>query len=137
MTTSERLSTLWIVVLFNMVFADILGFMYPGFLADVMTGRVGGVIITPAFLLLAALFIQLAICMIYLSRSLDVDSNRLTNMIAATLTIIFVIGGGSLTPHYIFFASVEVAALLYIIRLAWKWQPEPGFASTTAPRVDW
>ena len=29
--TPARLSLLWVVILFNMVFADVLSFMYPGF----------------------------------------------------------------------------------------------------------
>jgi hypothetical protein len=33
-----------------------------------------------------------------------------------------VVGGGSLTTHYLFFASVEVAALLFIIWTAWTWR---------------
>jgi hypothetical protein len=32
------LSTLWIVVMFNMLFADILSFMVPGSLKEIMTG---------------------------------------------------------------------------------------------------
>ena len=32
------ISTLWVVVMFNMIFADILSFITPGFLEEVMTG---------------------------------------------------------------------------------------------------
>jgi len=34
----ERLSHLWIFVLFNMIFADILGFMNPGDLEAILNG---------------------------------------------------------------------------------------------------
>ena len=121
MPIATTISTLWIVVLFNMVFADILGFMYPGVLAEIMTGTVEGVTVTPAFLLLAAVLIEIAIVMIYLTRVLPRKINRVLNLGAAFITAAFVIGGGTVKAHYIFFASVEVATLIYIAYLAWKW----------------
>ena len=41
-----RLSTLWVVVMFNMVFADILSFIKPGVLQEMWAGE-GGVQVTP------------------------------------------------------------------------------------------
>lgn len=122
MPVATEISTLWIVVLFNMIFADILGFMYPGFVGEVLTGVVGGITITPAFLVVAAVFIEIAIVMIYLTRTLPAHISRIANLIAAGVTIAFVIGGGSLTLHYIFFATIEVGVLIYIAYLAWHWK---------------
>ena len=42
--------------------------------------------------------------------------------IVALLMIVFVIGGGSTYPHYIFIAAVEVISLLLIIGIAWRWR---------------
>jgi len=78
--------------------------------------------ITPGFLLVAAVVTEVPIAMVVLSRVLPLPANRPANIIAAIVTIAFVIGGGSLTPHYLFFASVEVAALLFIIWAAWTWR---------------
>ncbi len=124
MPLATKISTLWIVVLFNMAFADILSFMDPKFLTQVATGVVDGVTITPMFLLLAAVFIQVAILMIYFSRALSRRASRTANLVAVVVTILFVVGGGSLKPHYIFFASVEVIAMLYIAYLAWNWRQD-------------
>ena len=124
MSRTGKISTLWIVVMFNMGFADILSFMYPSFLAQITTGAVDGVTITPMFLLVAAIFIEIAIAMIYLTRVLHRSANRIANLAAALVTILFVVGGGSTTPHYIFFAGIEVLLLLYIIYLAWTWPNE-------------
>ena len=120
MPHTTKISTLWIVVMFNMAFADILSFMYPGFLTQVQTGTIEGVTITPAFLLIAAVFVEIPIAMIFLSRVLAPTALRWTNVVAASVTALFIILGGSLTPHYIFFASIEVLALLYIAKLAWS-----------------
>lgn len=128
MTNSEKISTLWIVVMFNMAFADILSFISPDFLAQVSTGVLEGVEITPMFILLAAVLVEIAIVMIFLSRALPRKSSRIANFVAVAITILFVVGGGSLKPHYIFFASVEVLALVYIAFLAWTWPEEQAHA---------
>lgn len=122
MTRSVHISTLWVVVMINMAFADILGFMQPGFLAQAATGVVSGIEITPSFLLIAAVFVEIAIVMIYLSRALPRHRARIANLIAAPITILFIIGGGSIAPHYIFIASIETLCLLAILWLSWTWR---------------
>lgn len=124
MSRPTQISTLWIVVMFNMAFADILGFMYPGALEKIMTGTIDGVTVTPMFLLIAAVLIELGIAMIYLTRALPWRAARIANLVAAPVTIAFIIGGGSLALHYIFFASIEVLALLAILVLAWRSQAD-------------
>jgi len=124
MPIATKISILWVVVLFNMVFADILSFMVPGFLAQVATGIVEGITITPMFLLLAAVFIEIPILMIFLTRALSPRTSRVVNLVAVVITILFVIGGGSLKPHYIFMASIEVIAMLYIAYLVWSWRQD-------------
>lgn len=122
--TRTRLSTLWIVVMFNIVFADILSFISPGFLEEVMTGYAGSVEITGSLLLAFAIILEIPIAMIFLSRVLKYRTNRWANIIAAVITIVFVVGGGSTDPHYLFLATVEVVLLAVIIWYAWKW-PDP------------
>ena len=118
-----KLSTLWIFIMFNMVFADIFSFMYPGFLQQTMTGNADGTQVTPAFLLIAAMVTEVSIAMVFLSRLLKHGVNRWVNIVGGVITILWVIGGGPLTfLHYIFFASIEVACSLVIIWLAWTWR---------------
>ncbi|GAB6283657.1 MAG: DUF6326 family protein [Ignavibacterium sp.] len=115
------LSTLWVVVMFNMIFADILSFMNPGFLKELMTGYAGEIQITQELLLVFAILLEIPIVMIFLSSVLKYRANRLTNIIASVITIAFVIGSGSTYLHYIFFATLEVLCMLLIIWYAWKW----------------
>jgi hypothetical protein len=119
--TQLKLSTLWIVVMFNMVFADILTFITPGALKEIMTGYADGLQITQGILLVFAVLIEIPIAMIFLSRVLNYKANRPANIIAAVITILFVVGGGSAHWHYLFFATVEVVCMLLIIRYAWQW----------------
>ena len=117
-----KLSTLWIFLMFNMVFADIFSFMYPGFLKQVMAGTAEQVQITPGFLLIAAIVTEIPIAMVFLSRLLKFGANRWVNIIGGVVTILWVIGGGSLTLHYIFIATIEVVCAVFIIWYAWKWR---------------
>ncbi len=121
-----RLSTLWIFVMFNMLFADVFSFMNPGFLKELMTGYAGQVQITQAFLLVAAIVTEIPIAMVLLSRVLRYRANRFANIVAGAVTIVYVIGGGSTTLHYIFFATIEVLSMSLIIWDAWKWQNPEG-----------
>ena len=115
-----KLSTLWIFVMFNMAFADIVGFMNPGALEEIMTGSVG-VQITQGLMLVFSIILEIPIAMIVLSRVLKYRANRWANIIAGVITILFVIGGGSPELSYIFFATIEVLSMLLIIWTAWKW----------------
>src|SRR5665647_3892515 len=72
-----RLSTLWVVVMFNMVFADILTFIKPGALQDLWAGQ-AGVHITPGLLLVFAILIEIPIAMIFASRVLKPGPSRLS-----------------------------------------------------------
>ncbi len=118
-----RLSTLWVFLLINMIYADIFGFMHPGVLADVMNGGpAGGPKITPMFLLLAAVITEIPIAMVFLSRFLRRGANRWVNIAGAVITIAWVVGLGSDIPSYYFFASIEVLTSLVIIGMAWKWR---------------
>lgn len=126
MTLTSKISTLWVVVILNMIFADILSLYFPGMVEQVASGSVEGIAITPLFLLVAAVFIEIGIAMIFLTRALAPRASRVANLGAVLVTILFVVGGGSLTPHYIFLASVEVIALLAIGYLAWTWRVDPG-----------
>jgi hypothetical protein len=116
------LSTLWIVVMINMLKADVLSLYIPGTL-DELIQFAGDTPITQ-LMLFGAIMMEISIVMIVLSRVLKYRINRWANIIIGIITILFVVGGGSSYPHYIFIATIEVVALLLIIWLAWQW-PNP------------
>lgn len=116
------LSTLWIVVMINMLKADILSLYIPGVL-DELAEFAGGTPITQ-LMLFGAIMMEISIAMIFLSRVLNYRLNRWANIIIGIITIVFIVGGGASYPHYIFIATVEVVCLLLIIWIAWQW-PNP------------
>lgn len=82
--------------MFNMLFTDILTFMMPAFLESLMTGHADDIKITQELLLVFAVVLEIPIIMIFLSRVLKPKLNRIFNIVAAVITILFVVGGGSL-----------------------------------------
>ena len=119
--TKVLLSTLWIVVMINMAFADILGLFIPGALEEVAKTSVSTGTTIPQLMLGGAIMLEIPIAMILLSRVLKFKVNRWTNIIASVFTIVYVVGGGTLSPHYIFIATIEVVCMLLIVWYAWKW----------------
>lgn len=119
----SRFSSLWVFIMINMAFADIIGFTYPGTMAKLVAGGpIDGTVITPTLLLIGAMLLEIPTAMILLSRLLKYGVNRWFNIIAAVITIIYVAGMSSPTVVYWFFCSIEILACLAIIVMAWKWR---------------
>lgn len=91
MDMKAKLSTLWIFVLFNIVFRDIHELFRPGFLEEIMTGTVNGVQLTEERLLVAGIMMEIPIVMVVLSRVLKYRINRWANIIGGAIGIVFVI----------------------------------------------
>ena len=116
MKTEEKLSLLWIILVANILLADILSafiaFGDPGVIAIPGNPRI--------VMAISAVLLNVPILMIYLSRVLKPRLNRRLNIIAAIITLIFVIGGTSSLLHYIVIAIIETIILAFIIKTAWK-----------------
>jgi hypothetical protein len=120
MDTKVLLSTLWIVVMINMLYADVLSLHIPGTMEEV--ARTAGE--TPITLLMlgGAIMMEFSLVMIILCRVLKYRVNRFFNIIVSFVTILFVVGGGANYPHYYFIAGIEMICLSLIIWNAWKWR---------------
>ena len=134
------LSTLWIFAMLNYLYCDILALMDPDLLNQFITGNVGGIHMTQAFLLQAAILMEIPTAMVLLSKVLKHGANRWANMIAGTtMTVVqfstlFI--GSSPALYYIFFSIVEIACTSLIVWYAWKWpNPEHRPNVTTQPAV--
>ncbi len=119
----EKISTMWIVVMLTMVFNDIIGFITPGALEEIIESGVGFEL-SPIVLLVFSILLVLPIVMIYFTKVLKRKTNRIANIAVSVITILFVIFGGEPSLTYIFFAVVEVLFMLFILRLAIKWPEE-------------
>jgi hypothetical protein len=131
--TKTLLSTLWVVVMLNMLKADILSLYIPGAAEEL--ARTAGDTPIPLLMLGGAIMMEISILMILLSRVLTYRVNRWANIITSLITIAFIIGGGSSYPHYLFIAAVEVVCLSLIVWVAWKWR-NPEAKVTDAPATN-
>lgn len=120
--THVLLSTLWIVVMINMLKADILSLYIPGSAEEVAQTAASTGTPIPQLMLGGSIMMEISIVMIVLSRVLKYRINRWANIITGIITILFVVGGGVSYPHYIFIATVEVICLVLIIWFAWQWR---------------
>lgn len=116
------LSTLWLVVMINMLKADILSLFIPGVTDELAKFSASAGASIPQLMLLGAVMGNLAIAMIILSRVLKYGINRWVNIIVGIVTIAYIWGGAVAYPHYTFIAIVETICLLLIIWHAWQWR---------------
>lgn len=124
-----RLSTLWIFVILNYVYADIYGLTFNPVLQKELTkqllsGYIGSIQITQGFVLVTAILMETAIAMVLLSRVLKYRANRWANIIVGALQTAFVswsLFGETPTMFYAFFATIEIACTLFIVWCAWTW----------------
>ena len=120
--TKVLLSTLWIVVMINMLKADILSLFIPESAAELARTAASIGTPIPQLMLGGAIMGELAIVMIILSRVLQHGVNRWLNIIMGVVTIAYIWGGAVAYPHYTFIAIVETICLLLIIWHAWQWR---------------
>ncbi len=128
-----KLSLLWVLVMFNMIYADILAiisaFITPGVVEELMSGYSGTVKLTQELLFVSAILIEIPILMIFLSRVLSHRLNRVANIAASLLTILFVVGGSETYPFFIFYVGIEVLVMLIILWLSVTWKTDGQLAT--------
>lgn len=133
------LSTLWVFYILNILYADVITLMQANFsnygsstkaLKTVEDAELVSTIASPEMLLASAIFLELGMVMIVLSRLLKYGINRWANIVIAILHTLGLLASllvGSPTIYYIFFVIVEVITLLFIVWYAWTW-PKPTVA---------
>ncbi len=128
------LSTLWIFVMFNYLYADVYGLVFNPVLQKELTqqlaaGYVGSIQITQEFVLVTAVLMETAIAMVLLSRVLKYSANRWANIVAGLFHTTFVawsLIGDTPTLFYAFFAAIEITCTLFIAWYAWRWRNTEG-----------
>jgi hypothetical protein len=122
-----KLSMLWIFLVANYLYCDVLSLMDPTFQRALLQGGPPGLPMTESFLLYAGFLMEIPMAMIVVSRLLEHRANRWLNLFAAPLMALVQIGsfwmGTGPTLHYVFFSAVEIGTLLGIACTAWQWKP--------------
>jgi hypothetical protein len=118
-----RLSTLWVFMLFNYLYCDVLGLFDPTLPKD----------LTRDALLAASVLMEIPIAMVVLSRVLKYPPNRWANIIAGVFMAVVQVStlfvGSGPTAYYVFFSVIEIACLLVIVWSAWRWAEQAPVAA--------
>jgi hypothetical protein len=120
----SKLAGLWVALMFFYLYRDVLGFMEPGHVEDLLAGELAGVRMTQALLLGSAVLMAIPSIMIFLSLALRAQANRWANIILGIVHIA-ILGGtffvGEISTLYAFYAIVEFLLIALIVWHAWKW----------------
>lgn len=123
-----RLAILWIFVVFNYLYCDLMGLMDSGLLRQYLTGHVNGMDISQGFLLGAAVLMELPMAMIVVSWLARDRVSRWANVAAgAVMTVVqsASLFSGTTTAYYLFFSVFEIGCTALIVRSAWTWRTAP------------
>jgi hypothetical protein len=124
MSVGEKLSLLWLFAMLNYIYADIMTIMDAPVMNDLLAGNLD-VPMTPAFLFMGAILMEIPIAMVVLSRILSHKINRIANIVAGIIKTLAVIGStfvGTPAAYYLFFGIIEIATTSFIVLYAWKWK---------------
>jgi len=116
---------LWIFLMLNYLYADLMGLMDARLLAGYLRGEVEGLKLTEGFLLGAALMMEVPILMTLLTERLPPRLCRAATLAAGVFKFSAVAASllvGKPPSYYLFFALVELSATLVLLALAWRWR---------------
>lgn len=119
-----RLSTLWVFMLLNYLYCDVMTAFDPTLPKN----------LTQEALLAASFLMEIPIAMVLLSRALKYRPNRWANVIAGAFMAVVQVSTlfiGTPTLYYAFFSAIEIACLLFIVWTAWRWAA-PALATENA-----
>ncbi len=119
-----RNSAMWIAVSLNMIAADVLS-IYETTTAD--KEEFAQQENVEQMMVAAAVAFQIPFSMVFLSRTMPYKANRITNLIAAPITVAYVLGPifdfkDPAKPHYYVHAAAQTAWLTAIFVRSLKWK---------------
>jgi hypothetical protein len=140
MSMQTKLSTLWIFVTLNSIYRDVTSFQDPDVLKQYLAGDLGGLQMTQGFLLASAVYVEIKVSMVLLSRLLGHRANRRANIAAgAFMTLVQVATlplGSGVTGYDAFFSAIVATTTAYIAWSAFTWSDtdvRPGLRDRESP----
>jgi hypothetical protein len=126
-----KLSAGWAALMLLYAYGDIFGYFRPGFIEDVMAGKVFAFEIDQVFLVAISVYVALPALMVVLSLMLAPALNRWTNIVLGSvyaLTILLSAIGDDYVYYYVL-SVLEIAVALLIVWSAWTWPERPPTGS--------
>ena len=122
---NERLKifALWLFILFNIIFRDIHQMTLKSHLEMLLTGYYNGMEVTEVIMLFGAFVINIPISMLLVSLFTKQAISRKLNMLAGIMPLILLTSPPT-DMDDIFHLSIEILALICIVRSSFKWRKE-------------
>src|SRR5579859_484189 len=129
MSRRTELSTLWVFLVLNFLYADVIALFDAVFIGKQSFGSFQ---FSKGLLFGFSIELEAAMVMVILARMLSARANRWSNFVAgsafALITlmtqIVIPFANGTATAYYVFFGTIEVVACGFIIARAWT-MPTP------------
>jgi hypothetical protein len=139
MPVRAKLAAAWTSLMFLYIYVDYFQLYKPGFVDDILAGRVHEFDISQTFVVIGVTIVAIPSLMILLSATLPARVNRATNLVVATLYIpvsMYNADGESWTYFYGLTIGLEVLLLAFILRNAWTWPRRTASPATLAASLD-
>ena len=123
-----RLGAVWIFVMLNYLYCDVLGLMDAHLLRQYLAGEVRGIEVSQGFLLAAAVLMEIPMAAIPAALLLPLRAGRAVQLAAgATMTVVqaATLATGATTGYYLFFSAVEIGGTAAVVVIAWRWRRWP------------
>lgn len=121
-----QLAALWAFLSVNYLYCDVLTLMEAPVLNGLLSGMAAGIAMTPGFLLVSAIVMEIPMAMILVSAFARYRVNRIANVAAGVAMTIIQLGslfvGTAPAPHYVLATVVEVAGSLFVVAYALAWK---------------
>lgn len=123
MNVKVLLAGLWISVMFLYIYVDYFGLYRADLVEAILAGKVAGFEITQMWILSAMALMAIPSLMIFLSLSMKAKMNRYANIVVGSVYALVTVGylAGETWAYCIFGSILELALIVTIIYLAWKW----------------
>lgn len=125
-----KLFSIWLFILFNIVFRDIHQMTLKSHLEMLLTGYYNGVEVTDVIMLFGAIVVNIPIAMLMVSLYTKYSINRLINLVVGCLMPFILLTSPPTDLDDYFHLGVELLALFSIVTTSYKWK---GQAKTESP----
>lgn len=121
-TTRQVLSALWLFVILNYAYCDVLALHDPEYLRSVISGDVGGMDMNQGFVLAASILMTIPMSSVLVVRVAPRRLARWWSIVAGAVMTLVQVGtlgmGTSPTLSYLYFSVIEVATTVAITWIA-------------------
>lgn len=117
-----KLFSLWLFILFNIIFRDIHQMTLKSHLEMLLTGYYNGMEVTDAIMLFGAIVVNIPISMLLVSLFSKQHINRIINMITGCIMPLILLTSIPTDMDDVFHLTIEILALICIIRTSYKWK---------------